>query len=113
MGWYPLHIIIMNTSQTTIDYYMKQQPKRLLSLPQIMNNVIKRNDAMTITFGDQAEKHVGTQKFGQLAETGFDYAYGRVRNKKARYNLCFGNDNQDPIMKINKVELYHTIVLNV
>jgi hypothetical protein len=122
----------------------------------------------TITFGDQAENHVGMQKIGQLSQTGFTledlnrakacfeqngiqcslinlktllpdevianaedayiliahqglncmikpynsdhffqeqaalekdtqaFMYGRVVNKHARYNLCFGSQDQEP-----------------
>jgi len=167
------HTIRMN--HNNIDYYMKPQPKPqpLLRVPTMNKQYIKHNDAITITFGDQAENHVGMQKFGSLAQTGFDfndllnaknkfdklgakcelvclndaisnidfdgkkditnayilvvrnginillrngdqtnkqlyqeldildwdkkyYAYGGVRNKKARYNLCFGNKSQQP-----------------
>ena len=28
---------------------------------------------VTLTFGDQAENHVGMQKIGKLADSGFDY----------------------------------------
>lgn len=120
---------------------------------------------ITITFGDQAENHVGMQKLGKLADCGFNFndlvlakekfenigcfcemihlsdningapeayilivrngldvmleqlyvnandllieqenlewdtkakMYGRVVNKKARYNLCYNNDSQEP-----------------
>lgn len=125
-----------------------------------------QNQTFTLTFGDQAENHVGMQKIGQRADTGFTledlqkaqqwfesqnvktelihlnsyldgvvevenayvliirqglnailspenadqlfqeqdvlekdtkaYMYGRVVNKRARYNLCFGPENQEP-----------------
>lgn len=119
------------------------------------------NSAITLTFGDQAENHVGMQKIGSLADYGFTYddlilaknnfealgsvcqlidldkkvngemayvliirnavdkilseganalfneqnklnpdkqayMYGRVVNKKARYNLCFDVNKQNP-----------------
>lgn len=111
------------------------------------------NATITLTFGDQAENHVGMQKIGQLADSGFTMEdlksikkkfkkakiinltngagiliikngvdellknnnpddlfneqnslkadkkakmYGRVVNKKARYNLCFGDKGQKP-----------------
>ena len=125
------------------------------------------NRTITITFGDQAENHVGMQKIGKMAESGFNYEelakakelfekqdykcelidlrfpedgndyppayilivrngvnalladskknnddlfkehvglkwdkkalmYGKVVNKKARFNLCFGEKNQEP-----------------
>lgn len=137
-----------------------------MKLPK--QNMLKQNsnDAFTITFGDQAENHVGMEKFGKLADVGFNlqdlskaketfeqlgvkceliklndaatvdadeayilivrngidfllkdikktikdlyqeldeldwdkkyFAYGTVRNKRARYNLCFGKDAQEP-----------------
>lgn len=34
---------------------------------------IYTNDALTVTFCDQGENHVGNQKVGQLTETGFTY----------------------------------------
>ena len=128
------------------------------------------NQTFTLTFGDQAENHVGMQKIGKMAESGFSledlkkaqewfesqgvtvqivhlnpflegkgeaedaylliarngldailktkdsnltvtdffqeqdqlpkdtkaYMYGRVVNKKARYNLCFNDEDQEP-----------------
>lgn len=111
----------------------------------------KYRDTITVTFGDQAENHVGMQKLGELAKEGFtiedlneinkklehktktEYIilgegaailiikndilklsdnlydelsvldfdkkalmYGRVVNKKARYNLCFADMSQEP-----------------
>jgi hypothetical protein len=122
-------------------------------------------ETITITFGDQAENHVGMQKLGKLADIGFNYEdlcnaknkfekegcvcelinlsshmanapeayilivrngvdailepldiiaedvydeqrclewdtkakmYGRVVNKHARHNLCYGDDGQEP-----------------
>jgi len=136
------------------------------------NKIPKKNPVMTITFGDQAENHVGMQKIGQLADEGFSVddlkrtlgvfsklgfkcelidlnknlvpkipemnnvesaavliirngidcilrnmnktsndllleqlnlkwdtkakMYGRVVNKKARHNLCYGDKSQEP-----------------
>ncbi len=132
------------------------------------------DSAITITFGDVAENHVGMQKLGTLSQHGFSFKdlefarnwfqereskcelislhehlpedvrneneayvliikdgvnalinsktgandlmseqnllekdtkafmYGRVVNKKARYNLCFGETNQDPDYKNKK-----------
>lgn len=169
------HHLMNMLTQVGLDYYMKPQPKPkpILRVHQNNKQYIKLNDAITITFGDQAENHVGMQQFGRLAETGFDfndllnaknnfeslgakcklvclndaisnidfdgkndlpnayilvvrngidmllrndkqntkqlyqeldildwdkkyYAYGGVKNKIARYNLCFANNSQEP-----------------
>lgn len=38
------------------------------------------------------------------------YMYGRVVNKHARHNLCFGQDSQDPIMNQVREELFHLLL---
>jgi len=145
----------------TLEGYSDQFKKYVENEINKVRSDVRYNQTFTITFGDQAENHVGMLKLGNLAESGFNfddlkkanewfkmkgvatdflclnplidgvgdeaylliardgasvitdindlyaeqdvlekdtkaYMYGRVVNKKARYNLCFGNNSQEP-----------------
>lgn len=132
--------------------------KLLINELCMVQTAIMYNSTVTLTFGDQAENHVGMQKIGTAATEGFTvkdleeiqssmpcvtselinlnmvgpddasqarvlifrdllsrdeadrmydeqialewdtkaYMYGRVVNKRARYNLCYADTGQDP-----------------
>jgi hypothetical protein len=145
-----------------IHQLFSEARKETLNQPPPLPKEVKSwnsNETFTITFGDQAENHVGMQKLGFLSDEGFEiedlqlaqkwfqekgiqtdlhhlninnetkdaylliakgglksicdsdlfyqeqkqlekdkkaWMYGRVVNKHARYNLCFGEQNQEP-----------------
>lgn len=47
------------------------------------------NKAITITFGDQAENHVGMQKIGQMASSGFSIDELKLAKERFESIGCF------------------------
>jgi len=135
-----------------MNYKVDKQGYIVLNFVDTVKRSKEYKDTITVTFGDQAENHVGMQKLGKLADKGFSVEdldtinkklkeanvkteyiilgdeaailiikndmlklsdklyeelsvldfdkkalmYGRVVNKKARYNLCFADMSQEP-----------------
>lgn len=73
------------------------------------------SSTITLTFGDQAENHVGMQKIGKLAESGFDYndlLFAKSKFEKIGCTCELINLSDNLPKQYDKIQAYVLIVRN-